>query len=330
MITKICVICGAEFEARDKRTTCCKAHECRRVFNKLKYQARRREYTCKKCGMIFFATDKQLHDTCPKCVRGKGTYNYKEVYTQEIVCRQCGIVLETRIRAKTNFSNKKLAVRTCEVCKRLNAEATSVKMKLQNPSYQSNFDTLAQYELAKKQAQAEKELKRITTHELLLKRMHENNPMSNPETVEKVRQTTRERRALGLIPPIDGTKRINYKGTRGTKQYIRIALKPWILSNLERTDYTCEVCNQRGGLLHVHHLEKFSDIVETFARQLNLELTKIVYLSEEYKQLEQLVVDYHNTHNIGLVVCEDCHSKVDNCFHKRYGGKSGTSKNSKT
>ena len=41
-------------------------------------------------------------------------------------------------------------------------------------------------------------------------------------------------------------------------------------------------------------------------------------MSPEYQKLEKDILEYHNTHNIGMVVCEDCHSEIDKHYHKRH------------
>ena len=91
----------------------------------------------------------------------------------------------------------------------------------------------------------------------------------------------------------------------------------WRKANFERANYACECCGATGGYLHVHHTEKFSDIVERLANELNLDLKTLEYGSDEYKELEKQVNDYHKEYDIGLVVCENCHDQVDKCFHKR-------------
>lgn len=67
----------------------------------------------------------------------------------------------------------------------------------------------------------------------------------------------------------------------------------------------------------VHHTEKFADLVTRFAKQLNLDLKTLKYKSEDYNRLEELIIDYHKTNNIGIVVCESCHDTIDKCFHKQ-------------
>lgn len=146
--------------------------------------------------------------------------------------------------------------------------------------------------------------------------MKAKNPMFNLETRQKVRATRLKLIEEGKIV-YDGTKNKNYKGDRGIKNYLRLAITWWRKENFERTNYTCECCGKTHVYLQVHHLEKFSDIVEKLADELNLNLRTLVYKSADYNKLEELVVNYHKEHNIGLVVCEECHDKIDECFHKR-------------
>lgn len=70
--------------------------------------------------------------------------------------------------------------------------------------------------------------------------------------------------------------------------------------------------------MHVHHKEPFIEIFERFLKELGLNGQEVEYMSEDYLKLEKAIVDYHNSHDIGLVVCESCHDKVDPKFHKRH------------
>lgn len=58
--------------------------------------------------------------------------------------------------------------------------------------------------------------------------------------------------------------------------------KAWRAAILERDDYTCQFCSQRGGALHVDHIKPFA----------------------YYKELR---LDINN----GRVLCVDCHKKTD-------------------
>lgn len=327
MKIKICEICGIEFQCRDSRTRCCDSPQCKKALQHKKYAESTKECVCSICGKSYFATGKQKKDCCPDCTRGKGTYKYKEMYEQQIVCRQCGALVKVVYKHKTHNPVPILAAATCESCKLKNYEASSLRMKLKNPAYQNNvIYSEAEYlqkkenELQEKLTPEEKEIEKLKFQARTSERMRQQNPMKNPEIVAKARNTARERRKAGLYTN-DGTKRKDYKGTRGIKQYLRIKLADWRIKNFERTNYTCEICGTRGGMLHVHHTTKFSTIVEEFAAKLQLDLKLVEYKSEDYLQLEQLVLDYHNTNNIGVVVCESCHDTIDEAFHKQKKNK---------
>lgn len=67
--------------------------------------------------------------------------------------------------------------------------------------------------------------------------------------------------------------------------------KNWQNEVFKRDDYTCQCCGKRGGVLHAHHLESFSDNPD-------------------------LRFDISN----GITLCENCHSpnKIGS-FHNMYG-----------
>ena len=132
--------------------------------------------------------------------------------------------------------------------------------------------------------------------------------------VIKTSKTLKSRYADGTIKKYYGKDNWLYKGTRTIKGYLRLCLGDWIKSNLIRTDYTCEICHKRGGTLHVHHKEQFAKLVNNGIKELNLDINNLEFRSDDYQKLEKWILDYHNSHDIGLVVCQKCHAKVD----KRY------------
>ncbi|MDD5013922.1 MAG: hypothetical protein PHW73_02325 [Atribacterota bacterium] len=54
------------------------------------------------------------------------------------------------------------------------------------------------------------------------------------------------------------------EGKTSKEERVRKSLKynQWRKKVYERDDYTCWICNKRGGKIHAHHLRKFSDYPE--------------------------------------------------------------------
>lgn len=78
-----------------------------------------------------------------------------------------------------------------------------------------------------------------------------------------------------------GDKCVNWKGGVSTaNQIIRKSWehRHWSRKVLERDDFTCQICNERGGSLNANHIKKFSDYPD-----LRFELSN------------------------GITLCRDCH-----------------------
>ena len=70
-----------------------------------------------------------------------------------------------------------------------------------------------------------------------------------------------------------------------------VAYKEWAKTIKERDDFTCQICNIRGGILRSNHIKKFSDCPE-----LRLDLTNGITICESC----DLKFIFHNELN-----CED-------------------------
>ena len=195
---KICIICEQEFETRDRRTVCCKNKDCRKQYGRLKYKNKTIECTCRKCGKIYLATEKQKHDCCPDCVRDE-PYNYKNRVEQKHCCRQCKKVLFTEIKNNTKKIPEFIYDKTCDSCKEKNYKASSERMKKDNPMYKHRkYRTSAEAKLAKQQRK--NKYKTAEERRLALsERMREHNPMYDPETREKAHNTLIKRILAGEI-----------------------------------------------------------------------------------------------------------------------------------
>lgn len=222
---KICIICKQEFETRDSRSKCCKNIECKRQLRRLSYAADTKECICKKCGRVYFATAKQNHDCCPECTKAK-QHVYKKQVEQKHCCRQCKKVLFVEIKNVTKNIPEFIYDKTCDTCKEINNRAASERMILDNPSYKNKkYNSIEEAEEAKRQQQEAK--RKYKTDEdrraAASERMKTDNPMFNLETRQKVNATLLRRISAGEIAH-DGTKRKNYKGDRGIKNYLRMAI----------------------------------------------------------------------------------------------------------
>ncbi|MBT7928634.1 hypothetical protein HN682_01770 [Candidatus Peregrinibacteria bacterium] len=79
-------------------------------------------------------------------------------------------------------------------------------------------------------------------------------------------------------------------GIRTSRDY-----KLWRTACFKRENYICELCDQHGGYLEVHHLKSFADIIDEF---------KVTSL-EEAKICHELW-DIDN----GQVLCKECHNNI--------------------
>lgn len=86
-----------------------------------------------------------------------------------------------------------------------------------------------------------------------------------------------------------GEKAPNWKGgvtpTR-TRMWHSTSYKNWRAAVFERDDYTCQMCNERGGRIEAHHIRPVRDHKNTL-----------------------LVFDINN----GITLCKRCHLKVNGC-----------------
>ena len=96
-----------------------------------------------------------------------------------------------------------------------------------------------------------------------------------------------------------GKVRVNLL-VRALKKY-----KNWICKILQRDNYTCRKCNNKGGRLEIHHKKPLNIIIKE-------------YKIKTYKDMVNCneIWDLNN----GITLCKKCHRK----FHKTYGIISST------
>lgn len=125
-------------------------------------------------------------------------------------------------------------------------------------------------------------------------------PMKGKHQTEKAKKLIGEAsssriRSQITINKISGKNNCNWKGGITTlRNYIRNSLqyKRWLCACMERDNWTCIVCSQRGGDLHVHHIKLFSDIL----KDNHIESKK---QAKSCKELWDL--------NNGITLCVECH-----------------------
>lgn len=319
---KQCIYCGEYFQPYMRKQNVCNKQECKKKRDQDSYNNRRKECICSKCGVTYYATDKQSKILCSDCVRSE-KYNYAETYVQYIVCRVCGKIVGERVKNKIREPLLCSAEITCNECKKKWYEKSSERMKLNNPN--SRKLTADEYkELCEKREkerailEKEKPIREKLNREKSSERMRKNNPMRNRDSVEKMKRTVRENIKNGKIVYKKGKNNRNWKGgnSRSIQNYIRVALKPWKQQKLAEANYTCQMCGKRHCYLNIHHTYPFRCIINDALNALNVNIENMEFRSQEYDILEKWVVEYHNNNDVGIVLCQNCHDMVDKYFHK--------------
>lgn len=66
-------------------------------------------------------------------------------------------------------------------------------------------------------------------------------------------------------PQMTGENNWNWKGGVGSERHSamgQVEYKQWRTAVFEKNDYTCQICEQHGGVLHADHIEKWADSEE--------------------------------------------------------------------
>lgn len=100
-------------------------------------------------------------------------------------------------------------------------------MKLNNPSYKHEL-TIEEYnnkQNLKTKYRSEIEIKKLQNRDATSKRMKLNNPMKNPDIVNKAKNTLKKHLLNGTLIYKRGIQRTSFKGSRTIMQYFRFSLK---------------------------------------------------------------------------------------------------------
>lgn len=324
-----CKICNKEFKTKSKDI----CYDC--VYHNTLF-----DKNCIKCGNPFKGT--RLQKQCEEC-RNNAHKNsrFKNTHIVTCICKTCGKLISKTIKVNCGLTKNDIVYndRNCKDCK---SKILSEHLKLNNPNKLSkHFNNIEEYNEYKFQEKTikynhfiEKNLELLNEirknepeanfkfndpyKERLSLLMRLNNPMYNETTKEKFRTTINEKIKNGLI--VHSVKnRSNYTGcSRSIKNYLRLELSEWKQKLLKESNYTCELCHHRGGLLHIHHTIPYREILKEVCNELNLNeksLKEIKHLDETYCQIKEKLINFHNKNDCGIVVCPKCHSIIDKYYH---------------
>lgn len=292
-IEKVCCDCGGIFYQKVMTAQI----RCAKCVNKFNYKNRKKEKYCKYCGSLFIGTDKQLN--CSNCIR-KRVVNTNGS-TQKILCanKKCDNIIRTR-QTKIATIPEKRGGKICEVCKINSSKKRSEYMKTDiNPSIKKHGRKIKNVLLTPEEA-------RFFNSRRM---MGDLNPMKRPEIKDKVFSSDGYKNNIKNLKEKVGRNHHLWKGTRPRTHTIRSRLyNNWILPILKKSNFSCEICERRGGRLEVHHQsETFRDIISKYDNNNQLKNMS----DEDFEILSKKVVNYHINNVIGICVCVDCHRKID-------------------
>ena len=151
-------------------------------------------------------------------------------------------------------------------------------------------------------------------------RMRQHNPMFDKNVSKKVAKTLKQRYKDGTIPKHFGKDNWNWKGNRNFNKAVRINLRKWVKEMFIKNNFTCQICGKNKGELHVHHIVPLRDIISNFMEKENytIEYINVIEGTDEYQEFINKIVKYHyDNDNIGIVLCPECHTKMDRQYRLR-------------
>lgn len=322
---RYCVICGKDLTGT-RRIKTCDSEECKRANRLHKYQERLHTKTCKYCGKEFLGKDKEL--LCDEC---KGKHNAELVKKEQtVICSQCGKEIRRQMKCVTKWVDTIYEV--CDVCKKenkiKNSENSRQRMKDNNPMYDKEIakkvgDTrrriyVEECERIGKKPSPRQVVKEIPeTKEETSIRMHEHNPMYDENIRKQVSETLKEKIANGEIVYKRGSEHPLWKGNRPLTKHVRINLRKWVRMKFEEAHFICQVNGERKCELHVHHLEPLRDIIARYLEKYNTNSQDILKDENLLNEFTNEIVKYHFEHpEIGIVVCPQCHHKIDSHYRR--------------
>lgn len=171
--------------------------------------------------------------------KGQRPWNYRTA--KKYVCQICKIKFENRSHGKPKY---------CVEC------LPEVKKIIAKRNAQSNKGKKLSEERRKQMSEI---AKKLNTAKVLFEPKIREKAMENSRKVLKGRPGWNRG---GKAPWVAGENNVNWKGGVSSESRKQRKLFQWVQKEvLKRDDYTCQLCNERGGILHVDHIQKWSDYI---------------------------------------------------------------------
>lgn len=120
-----------------------------------------------------------------------------------------------------------------------------------------------------------------------------------------------------------GKNHYNWKGgISNLSEYLREHMIAWRRDSYKKYNYKCDILGINSNNLIIHHLYNFSDIVQETMDMLSLPIYLEIneYTEEELKTMENLCLELHYKHGLGVCLSENEHK----LFHSTCGIKNNT------
>lgn len=309
-----CIICGKDISHLKSNAKLCGDKKCEYAYAKIRKATKDDDRFCEICGDKINDLPRQ-RKICLKeeCIRQQKIRKYHSALKTKI-CERCGNEFEGTYKQKLcpqcrenrkPLERKEIEVTLyCKYCKKpIGKEVRLMTILSSTEDYTFVCDEC-------KQAHREETAERMRQH----------NPMFDKNISKKVAKTLKQRYKDGTIPKHFGKDNWNWKGNRNFNKAVRINLRKWVKEMFIKNNFTCQICGKNKGELHVHHIEPLRDIISNFMEKENytIEYINDIEGTDEYQEFINKIVKYHyDNDNIGIVLCPECHAKIDRQYRLR-------------
>ena len=309
-----CIICGKDISHLKSNAKLCGDKKCEYAYAKIRKATKDDDRFCEICGDKINDLPRQ-RKICLKeeCIRQQKIHKYHSALKTKI-CERCGNEFEGTYKQKLcpqcrenrkPLERKEIEVTLyCKYCKKpIGKEVRLMTILSSTEDYTFVCDEC-------KQAHREETAERMRQH----------NPMFDKNVSKKVAKTLKQRYKDGTIPKHFGKDNWNWKGNRNFNKAVRINLRKWVKEMFIKNNFTCQICGKNKGELHVHHIEPLRDIISNFMEKENytIEYINDIEGTDEYQEFINKIVKYHyDNDNIGIVLCPECHAKIDRQYRLR-------------